>query len=124
MSAIVTGPRVQTSSEPTTGASVPAARPWRILASAGISGPADPWQSHPVTKVAASGPPNSRTHATTTRGSIADPRSHGAVASLATPSGMIAYMTTPRAMPVPMPMARAGSVTHDFRAVAARTIAA
>jgi hypothetical protein len=48
------------------------------------------------------GAPSSRIQASATTGPMADPASHGSVASFDSPSGATAYMTTPSAMPAPV----------------------
>ena len=65
----------------------------------------------------ATGTPNSRTQASATSGSTADPRSHGFVAYLFSPSGVTAYMTALNRRPPPVPMAIVAGVTGDRREV-------
>ena len=55
--------------------------PWVILAWASLmERPGLRQYRQPASTPAATGPPNSRIHASTTSGSIRDPRSHGLVA--------------------------------------------
>ena len=54
---------------------------------------------------------------------MADPASHGSVASLASPSGVTAHMTTPSKTPAPVPMASVAGATGDRRAVMTRMAA-
>ncbi len=54
---------------------------------------------------------------------MADPASHGSVASLASPSGTTAHMTTPNTMPAPVPMASVAGATRGRRAVMTRMAA-
>ena len=117
ISAVVPKPSAETNSAAVPFASTPAAMPWPNLTLRGSAAPPGPRPRHTASTAAAAGPPISRIQASATSGSAADPGSHGSVASLLSPRGATAYMTTPNSRPVPAPIASVPRVTWDRREV-------
>jgi hypothetical protein len=121
VSAMVPVPRTVTNNAPTRFARTPATMAWLILAWASLmERPGLRQYRQPASTPAATGPPNSRIHASTTSGSICDPGSHGLVACWLSPSGATEYMTRPNTMPTPVPAASVAGAIRDRREVTQR----
>jgi len=104
-------------------ATTPATKPWPILARASSMERPGLRQCHrAASTAAATGPPNSRIHASTTSGSACDPLSHGLLAYEPSPSGATENMTRPNSRPTPVPAASVAGVTDDRREVTQRRV--
>ena len=101
----------------------PATMPWPALAWASLTEPPGLRQYHLAASTpAATGPPNSRIHASATNGSTRHPGSHGLVAYCVSPSGATTYMTRPNTMPTPVPAASVAGAADACREVSQKMV--